>query len=141
MVIHRIRAHYSVNGADAFHQWLVDWNSSQDHETDDSVVNAKPDAPIETENGEKYYQVSLSFNWTDGQFDVLEEPYLKLAELTDWSRVVHHRCEHDEPDGSGCKWETKLEPDDCTVPEYVDTFPNVECTSVANVPDLYTTDM
>jgi hypothetical protein len=93
-----------------------------DGDTADAVSNNIPDATKSSQNSDlEYYSVSMTFASHEDPLVVLEDPYGKLVELCDWSRVGYHACQHDETDPGNCEWD-KIPDDNGTVPDPVPAF-------------------
>jgi hypothetical protein len=123
-MIHRIRLYYSTTGADAFHEWLTTWKADLDGDTADAVSNNIPDAPTSPQNSDlEYYSVSMTFASHEDPLVVFKDPYGKLVECCEWSRVGYHACQHDEANPGDCTWKAENIPaDNGTVPDPVPTF-------------------
>jgi hypothetical protein len=123
-MIHRIGLYYSTTGADAFHDWLTIWKADLDGDTADAVDNTIPSEPTSSmESDIEYYSVSMTFASHEDPLIVLEEPYTKLVELCEWSRVGYHACQHDEDNPGDCAWNAENIPaDNGTVPDPVPAF-------------------
>jgi hypothetical protein len=123
MSIDKIRLFYSVTGADQFHQWLQQWHESVATETTDLIINDIPDAPILRPGADdaEYYTVSLTYPSEETPTKKLEQPYQKLVEYCEWSKVGYHECSDvpDNPTKSNCHYpEDKIQRDG-NIPEYI----------------------
>jgi hypothetical protein len=123
MTVHKIRLFYSVRGADQFHQWLQQWHESVVTETTDLITNDIPDAPISRPGADdaEYYTVTLSYPLKERPTEMLEQPYQKLIEYCDWSKVGYHQC-GDVPNNSiksGCHYPKDKIYTDGDVPNHI----------------------
>jgi hypothetical protein len=122
MPIHKIRLYYSVTGSDQFHQWIEQWHDSVNTETSDLITNEIPNSTISRINIDaEYYGVTFTYPLSENATEVLEQPYQKLVEYCDWSKVGYHECDDvaDNTVNSDCNYpEDKIYRDD-DVPVYV----------------------
>jgi hypothetical protein len=95
-MIHKIKLYYSTSDADAFHDWLTDWNATKDGNTNDEIDNNIPANTTTPEDSNiEYYRVELTYQSSHDPTVLLQEPYQKLTELCEWARVGYHKCDHD----------------------------------------------
>jgi hypothetical protein len=121
MSVHKIRLFYSHSGADDFHSWLTQWHESIKTDTADKITNKTPSVSVSRLDGNEYYTATLTYPSDENLTVVLEEPYKKLTEYCDWSKVGYHKCDDvsDNPNKSDCHYlENKIHRDG-DIPEHI----------------------
>jgi hypothetical protein len=122
MSVHKIRLFYSVTGANDFHQWLQQWHDSVLTETSDIITNQKPATVVsQVEPDTDYYAVTFTYPIDNNPNEILEQPYQKLTEYCDWSKVGYHECGDvpDNPTKSDCNYPESKTYRDGDIPEYI----------------------